>query len=417
MKKIVYTTVLISFLFLIINPFTYAGVMDVEKEDGYFIITNVDSIPTIDVPNVVLDNITGDLNILGGYNKVILLQRIRLLTLSEAKAQELVGKYKAVVDKKGSTIKITGRDNIRKVSISYILKLPKVSNIKVKAAGSDVSLIMLDGEIDVNTSGGDIESEKIGGEIFLRTSGGDIYVKDSFGDVELSTSGGDIEIENIDGDISSHTSGGDIICRKANGYVRASTSGGDIKFRYCMGKRIEARTSGGDIKIDGRLKSATLRTSGGDIYVDTVNNYGEIIASGGDIIVNYSSGDLYLHTSGGDIQVKNSEGSIDAMTSGGDVEVSKLPDKDSSIKSGKITTSGGNIVFRIKPNSKATIKAEVKVRKRYRDDCGIISDFPINLSVESSGDYVVKRGTVLLNGGGNIIELKTTGGDIIIEEF
>jgi hypothetical protein len=146
---------------------------------------------------------------------------------------------------------------------------------------------------------------------------------------DLKTSGGDIIVGDLAGAVHAHTSGGDVKLGDIGGDIDASTSGGNVS----LGEgRSSARlsTSGGNVSAKLLAGPSDLRTSGGDIKVDSVENTLKAETSGGDVKADFVGdlkGDCVLSTSGG--QVKASMGKqvgfhLDASTSGGSVDASGL---------------------------------------------------------------------------------------------
>ena len=181
--------------------------------------------------------------------------------------------------------------------------------------------------------------------------------------VRLMTAGGDINIEALDGTIQGETSGGDIILKNLRGEFTVETSGGDIVATELKGN-MRGSTSGGDIRVSDLSGNASVETSGGDIRIGGVS--GNVVAetSGGDIAVTLTGSNkgVMAETSGGDIDIYTQEGiraNLDASTSGGSV----------------------------------------------------ICSLPITLAGEIDESRV--RGTI--NGGGELIRARTSGGDIRIK--
>ncbi len=186
----------------------------------------------------------------------------------------------------------------------------------------------------------------------------DVQVPATF-NLHLSTSGGDIALDNVKGTIDGETSGGDLVLRKLDGEVRMNTSGGNISLKHSQG-------------------NYTLETSGGNI---------------GGVDVN---GPIHFETSGGNIELRESDGKVYASTSGGDITV-ELKDN----KGVDLSTSGGNLSVRLPK----TIAAEVRAEASGGD---VSCDFPFEGKLREGS----LRGKI--NGGGNLIRLETSGGDIVI---
>lgn len=146
---------------------------------------------------------------------------------------------------------------------------------------------------------------------------------------QLKTSGGDIKVGDLAGKIHARTSGGNVTLGKISGDVDAGTSGGDVRLAEGSAD-VKLGTSGGNIVVDRAVGTTDLSTSGGDIRIGTVENTLHASTSGGNVsagIAGMLKGDCSLHTSGGEVRVKvdrTAAFDLDAATSGGDVNVNGL---------------------------------------------------------------------------------------------
>jgi hypothetical protein len=146
---------------------------------------------------------------------------------------------------------------------------------------------------------------------------------------DLRTSGGDIIVGDLAGKVLAHTSGGDIKLGHIAADVDASTSGGNVSLVDGSGS-VHLRTSGGNVFVGRAVGPTDLSTSGGDIKVDSVENTLHAGTSGGDVRAGLSGalkGDCVLSTSGGRVIATVDKGvgfHLDASTSGGDVEAGGL---------------------------------------------------------------------------------------------
>ena len=183
--------------------------------------------------------------------------------------------------------------------------------------------------------------------------------------VDLKTTGGDVAVGDLDGTVLARTSGGEIRLGRVGGEVEATTSGGNVDLAAGQG-RVKLSTSGGTISAGRLVGPAELRTSGGDIKIEAAENTVSAHTSGGDVravFVGPLKGDSSLTTSGGDVRATVGRGSgfhLAASTSGGDVRADGLT----------ITIDHGGI-------GKSSLSGDV-------------------------------------NGGGPLLELRTSGGDVTV---
>ena len=147
--------------------------------------------------------------------------------------------------------------------------------------------------------------------------------------VELKTSGGDVTVGDLDGKVNVRTSGGEVTLGKIAGDIDAGTSGGNVRLEEGAGV-VKLGTSGGDIKVGRAVGPTDLGTSGGNIDIKSVENTLRASTSGGDVsagLIGLLKGDCKLSTSGGRVRVivdKTAAFDLDASTSGGDVDAAGL---------------------------------------------------------------------------------------------
>ncbi len=184
-------------------------------------------------------------------------------------------------------------------------------------------------------------------------------------DVDLRTSGGDVRVGDLNGKVRARTSGGNVVLGKMSGPVDAHTSGGNVSLVEGVG-RVSLGTSGGNIRVDRSVGETDLDTSGGDIEVKSVEGVLRAETSGGNVtagIVGALKGDCVLETSGGRVKAtvdKTAAFRLEASTSGGGVRADGLT----------ITIDGGAI-------GKSRLSGKV-------------------------------------NGGGPLLKLHSSGGDIVV---
>jgi DUF4097 and DUF4098 domain-containing protein YvlB len=188
----------------------------------------------------------------------------------------------------------------------------------------------------------------------------EIRVPKSF-NVDLHTSGGEFVLRDIKGNLQGNTSGGDMDLSALDGTIHFETSGGEVRVKDCQG-------------------DLNLKTSGGDIRADNVH------------------GILEVETSGGGIDMKGIDAKLDASTSGGNIDVSLNDNKGVSLE-----TSGGEVRIHMPKTVMADVDAET-------------TGGDVNCDLEYSGH--IKDGSMRgkINGGGNMIHARSSGGDIVINE-
>lgn len=203
-------------------------------------------------------------------------------------------------------------------------------------------------------------------QVAIDTSGGRISVSDVRGEVLLDTSGGGIDARNIDGTVNADTSGGGIEVVDIRGDAMLDTSGGGIVARGVSGS-VDADTSGGPIKI---------HDAGGDIRADT---------------------------SGGGIEILGAAGLVEAETSGGGITLTLAP---GNAAGGSVESSGGSIHVTLDPAVAINLDAECS-------GGSVVTEIPV--TVQGSVGKSRLNGT--MNGGGETLRVRTSGGGIKIKSL
>lgn len=212
--------------------------------------------------------------------------------------------------------------------------------------------------------------------------------------LDLKTSGGDINVEDLGGD------------------VRARTSGGDVDIGNIRDAVVDVRTSGGDIQLE---------SAGGDTRMET---------SGGDIQVENARGTVDVSSKGGDIDIENADGGVTAMTTGGEINVGLTGTESSTDRSCYLKSKGGDVTIYLPEDLAATIDAEIHVVKTgFWGDVSNRIYSAFDLSGNKGGGHTKSRTGIYggtgsgrasaagdINGGGDLIRLETSNGDINIRK-
>ena len=171
---------------------------------------------------------------------------------------------------------------------------------------------------------------------------------------------------------------------------------------------VKVETEGGSVSTTGIAGRADAESGGGSIHVDDIGGAINAETGGGSIDVGNVGGDLNLHTGGGSIEIRAAKGKINAESGGGSVVLI------SGLQGAVLETGGGSIeVKKCTGSVKATtgtIRASVELANGHQ----IRSDFSdIHVTTEG-GEYGPKTVTAegRLNGGGPVLKVRTTTGDI-----
>jgi DUF4097 and DUF4098 domain-containing protein YvlB len=260
----------------------------------------------------------------------------------------------------------------------------------------------------------------------IETDGGNVVTTSIAGRLEAETGGGNIRVDDIGGVVSAETGGGSIDVGTVGGDLSLRTGGGSIRVSSAKGK-INAETGGGTVEVISGLQGAIIETGGGNIAVERCTGRLKVTTGGGSIDLGDIAGSAEIETGGGSIRLSSAKGAVHAETGGGSIELNGVPSARAETGAGGIVarfiaggeradsvleTSVGDITVYLLSNLNLTIRASIEVANGH----SIQSDFPeIQVNTEG-GDYGPKTVTAEgnLNGGGPILKVRTTTGDIRI---
>ena len=222
------------------------------------------------------------------------------------------------------------------------------------------------------------------------------------------------------------TQGGNLKFGQINGDLLARTGGGNITLGSLQG-RIEIHTLGGNINL-GVIRGGVVQSEGGNVTLQQCAGPLNINTGGGDVAVDEAGGPVTVSTSGGNIRVGSSKGPVVARTGGGNIDLSKLA-KGADARSGAgriqaeflgssgaiqsvLHTGAGDIVVYVKSGVPLTVRAAADITVGP----GIRSDFPEMKVAAEGGGWGPKTmyAEGVLNGGGPLLDLRTSFGQIDI---
>ena len=183
--------------------------------------------------------------------------------------------------------------------------------------------------------------------------------------------------------------------------AKAHTSGGNVEVGDLSGK-VDVHTSGGNIQFGHLSGESKADTSGGNIVIEEAGAAVHAHTSGGNILLKESAAAGDLNTSGGDIRIERAGGPVQAHTSGGRVtaQFTVAPTADCTL-----STSGGNVHVTLPTTAAVTLDAHTSGGQ-------VKTALPV--TIVGTHDKHHLRGTI--NGGGAKLTLRTSGGNISIEE-
>ncbi len=326
--------------------------------------------------------------------------RLRAHTSDEAKARRYFEAYElSVRPLEGGGAILSGRSprdgrNSVQAGAEFQITIPARFNVDVETKGGGVEVEKLDGELVAVTAGGNIRTGDVSGATRVETAGGSIHVGNIGSRLEARTAGGGIRTGNVKGDAALETSGGEIVAGQIGGTMRAETAGGDVVLRG-SGGNIEARTAGGQILIG---------ESGGSVLAQT---------AGGSIRLLGSRGRMEVKTAGGSIDLWQIRSAVDAATAAGRI-LAQIDPADKSFAPCEFQNASGDVLVYLPPDLPLTIDAAIDAAAGH----DILTDFPLQIQREK--DSFVQgmlSGHGDLNGGGEVLRIRTVSGNIEIRKL
>ena len=203
---------------------------------------------------------------------------------------------------------------------------------------------------------------------------------------------------------------GDVKVTRIRGDADVFTGAGQVQLGEVTGTS-KVRSQGGPLQLGEMMGALTASTRAGDILVDSTRRGGTISTEGGTISLLYTSGPTTLTSGGGDITVRQAAAPVSAETSSGDIAITIDP--QSKTETITAQTGKGNVILNVPPLFRADIEATITTNDPTGDT--IVSDIPgLSITREQVGGTTRVRAVGKINGGGEKVVLKATGGDIRI---
>jgi DUF4097 and DUF4098 domain-containing protein YvlB len=317
----------------------------------------------------------------------------RAYTSSEEDARRQFGSFKVTAYVRGDTAWIVGDwqgGRPRKFSGEFAINVPRdIGLVKVETQGGNVETVGVAGRVEAESGGGSMHLDDIGGGAMAQTGGGSIDVGTISGDIGLHTGGGSIEVHHANGKLMAKTGGGTVEIVSASQGASIETGGGSIEIRQCSGK-VKVSTGGGSVDLGDIGGGAEIDTGGGSIHLASAKGHVEARTGGGGIEL-YGVPSARAETGAGGIVVK-------LVKTGAEAAASMLE------------TSAGDITVYIASDVAISVRASVDLGSGHH----ITSEFP-DIHIATEGDKWGPRTLSAdgkLNGGGPILKVRTTTGDI-----
>lgn len=280
------------------------------------------------------------------------------------------------------------------LNVQFEILVPVRFHLDLETSGGGIAVARLEGELRAATAAGDIRTGDIGGPVRVETAGGCILLHNIGERVEARTAGGSIRVGDVKGAAVLETVGGEIVGGRIAGAVRAATAGGDIVLASA-GADIVAETAGGQIRIGEAGGSVSAETAGGSIRLEAAR------------------GPIRVQTAGGSIDLYRVQSAVEAITAAGRIRALIAASRESFRRS-LLETSFGDVEVYLPPDLPLTIEATIEMAAGHK----ILTDFPLEIEDEEPGyGRASVEGRGHLNGGGQVLRIRTVAGNIEIRRL
>jgi DUF4097 and DUF4098 domain-containing protein YvlB len=338
----------------------------------------------------------GSVQVQGGGQGITYVIKKRAFTGSEDAARREFESFRINAARQGEADVLRGEwvsGSRHQMSAEFLVQVPReLDLVKVETRGGSVAVNNVAGRVEGETAGGGIQMDAIGGNIVASTMGGNISIGAAGSEALLKSAGGGINVASVIGRLTATTYGGDLAVGTVKQSASLETMGGSIRIRQSGGD-LRASTAGGNIEAGDVGGSVVLKTAGGSIRLGSAR------------------GPVQAATAGGGISLWKLERGVRAETAAGGI-TAEFTGQRGNFTESSLETTAGDITVYLPASLACSIRAAIQMASGHK----ITSEFKeIRITTEGS-EFGPKewyaQGTI--NGGGPVLKLRTSIGDIDI---
>ncbi|NVM04367.1 MAG: DUF4097 family beta strand repeat protein [Candidatus Helarchaeota archaeon] len=261
---------------------------------------------------VYLKNVNGNIDVKSwGREEVEVIANIKVKAGSMDDAEDFLEKVEINVDKSIDEIEIEVDYPKREgkgfwdiffgwgkpsVSISFLLNVPKITNLDMNTTNGKVKVYDIEGKVYSNSTNGSINVEKVIGDAELKTTNGSILASNVKGDINAKTTNGKVNLKGIIGNVSAKSTNGEIHSQIIEIDVAI-----EMNFKTTNGSIEVSLPSGIDADLDASTTNGKISSEFPVVVQGEINkrHITGKINNGGPLI--------YIRTTNGSIKVSESE--------------------------------------------------------------------------------------------------------------
>jgi len=340
----------------------------------------------------------GSVQVQGNGTQVSYVVRKRSYATTEEAARRQFEQMRFSANKSGDSVVLEGRltgRNVNRLTAEIAVQVPRLTQV-----------------VKVETRGGSLAFNSISGSIVGITGGGDVKLDEISGPVKITSGGGVMEAGNVGSDLYLQSGGGNVSVERVNGQLVVRTGGGRVHIGTSGGTSID--TGAGNIEINKCNGDLRANSGGGNLNLGEV--YGTVLAEtgGGSVRLASAQGGVRVITGGGSVELYKVGESAQVETGAGAITVQFVAGQD-KFKDSLLHTAAGNVIVYLPGNLGVSVHASTELANGK----GIVSAFPGVAISSEGGNYGPKSmfGEGQLNGGGPILRIRTTIGQIDIRRL
>jgi Putative adhesin len=133
-------------------------------------------------------------------------------------------------------------------SARIVVEVPIGTDVDVRGASTQMSMLGALGATRIRTQSGDIRADTVT-EFEANTASGDVRVHTVSGRAVIATVSGDAELTSVTGDLLMSTASGDLKAHHLQGDAHISTTSGDVRVGRFDGSEIAIKSVSGDVQL------------------------------------------------------------------------------------------------------------------------------------------------------------------------
>ena len=133
-------------------------------------------------------------------------------------------------------------------SARIVIEVPSGTDVDVRGASTQMSMLGSLGAARVRTQSGDIRADSVT-ELDANTASGDVRVHTVSGRAVIATVSGDAELTTVTGDLLMSSASGDLKAHHLAGDAHISTTSGDVRVGRFDGSEIAIKSVSGDVQL------------------------------------------------------------------------------------------------------------------------------------------------------------------------